>query len=119
MSSKDTVLLQAVLTDGMTNTLPDVIIELIEHRKESKVVYSLSFPTKYERILSNDRVSSFSNLWKILFSVVEMESNAALTDKASVVRPLRRLPVLFHNVLSRRFSWNRNLPSLHSEIHGA
>ncbi|ERJ68565.1 hypothetical protein HMPREF1555_00255 [Porphyromonas gingivalis F0570] len=37
MYSKDTVLLQAVLTDGMTNTLPDVIIELIEHRKESSV----------------------------------------------------------------------------------
>ena len=36
----------------------------------------------------------------MLFSIVEMESNAALADKASAVRPLSLLVVLFHSDLS-------------------
>ena len=39
----------------------------------------------------------------MLFSIVEMESNAALADKASAVRPLSLLVVLFHSELVHEY----------------
>ena len=60
MSSQNTVLLQTVFADGVSDTLLDVFVELVEYREESCVLPVFSYKERTD--FSNDRDSSSSNL---------------------------------------------------------
>ena len=43
MSSQNTVLLQTVFADGVSDTLLDVFVELVEYREKSRVLPVFSY----------------------------------------------------------------------------
>lgn len=60
MSSQNTVLLQTVFADGVSDTLSDIFVELVKYREKSRVFPVFSYKERTD--FSNDRDSSSSNL---------------------------------------------------------
>ena len=60
MSSQNTVLLQTIFADGVSDTLSDIFVELVKYREKSRVFLVFSYKERTD--FSNDRDSSASNL---------------------------------------------------------